>query len=133
MAAGSLQLNDAALINGTTQGSTADAYSDDDIEIVSFSVPHSSTNLHFVKAVTKANVIAFAIQPDPVQDVTIYTNAPSSGAPQDTWLIKAGVWNDWTNKRMVSNPMGGNITDFYFTNTSGTNDATLKLYLLTHI
>ena len=50
--------------------------------------------------------------------VTVYTNAPSSGAPQDTIVLSAGQVLCWTlaGDGLSRCPFAGNVTGLYVTN-----------------
>jgi hypothetical protein len=78
-------------------------------------VPVAANNPYVIK-LTQANlqsVCLYASGP-----VTIYTNNPSGGSPQDTIPLAAGQTLVWTlaTDLIAKCPFSGNITEFYITN-----------------
>jgi hypothetical protein len=90
----------------------------DDTDLPSFdgTVAATSANVELFIAFTLANLKAVALKSD--QAVTIYTNAPSTGAPQDTIALTAGQVKIWTLQTDGSGgcPFAGNVTAMYVTN-----------------
>jgi hypothetical protein len=62
-------------------------------------------------------------------DLTLKTN--SSGSPDDTYALLAGIPLAWDEDNYLGLPFGADITTLYLTNASGQN-ATLKIRVLQH-
>lgn len=74
-----------------------------------------ATNVEYDAVVTIAQVQSLLMFSD--QAVTLKTN--SSGSPQDTINIKAGVPIAWNINSFHSIPFAGNVTKLFFTNSGG--------------
>ena len=85
---------------------------------LSVSVPNSNNN-PYVWAITRANIQSLCIKA--AAAMTIYTNAPSTGAPQDTIAMVAGQVFVWTlqTDAIGKLPFSGNVSELYVTNASG--------------
>jgi hypothetical protein len=62
------------------------------------------------------------------QNMTLKTN--SSGSPQDTISLTAGVPLVWVTGGAISNPFAGTITKFYLTAISTVNTGLFQMRLL---
>lgn len=81
----------------------------------------ATTNNHATGyAYVQANLKSLSITSD--QAVTLYTNAISSGSPQDTIAIAAGQVLIWTlgTDLIARCPFSGDVTNIYITNAGGT-------------
>ena len=86
-------------------------------------VPIAANN-HYVQVFTRTALQCLEITSDVA--VTLYTNAPSGGAPADTIPIAAGQVIVWTlatdtlaaGPGLVKCPFSVNITDLYITNAA---------------
>jgi hypothetical protein len=78
-----------------------------------------ANNHQYNWAITRANLQSVCLYA--AAAVTVYTNAPSSGSPQDTIPIAAGQTLTWTLQTdlIAKCPFSGNITALYVTNASG--------------
>lgn len=63
------------------------------------------------------------------QDVTIYTNEASTGAPDETIELKADVPLDWQTDSPFTLPLLTDLTALFLTN-AGTEQATVQIRLL---
>jgi len=78
-----------------------------------------AANTQYNIAWTKSKLKALGISSD--QAVTIYTNSPSGGTPQDTIAIAAGqnlVWTSATDGSAKC-PFSNDVTTIYITNAAG--------------
>lgn len=81
------------------------------------SVPIAANTQYFLPF-TRSKMLSLAIKSD--QDVTIYTNAASSGSPTDTITVKAGVVREWSlaSNGLAACPFTADVTSLYVTNAS---------------
>ena len=84
-----------------------------------------AANVHVAMSLTLASIISLLIYS--TQAVTIKTN--SSSSPSQTLPLAAGQLITWNSGDGLSNPLTTNITDFYFSNSGG-SDAVVKLRFL---
>lgn len=82
----------------------------------SFSVPGSTTNQQQAIDFNQSNLQGVYIKTD--QDVTLKTN--STGSPQETISLKAGIPFVWVKGAGVANPFAGNVTTTYWSNAGAT-------------
>lgn len=81
----------------------------------------SGTNVNIGMALTQADLLAVCIFSSTA--CTIYTNAPSSGSPQDTIHVQAGQVILWTleNNLIAKCPFSNDVTAMYVTNAATTS------------
>jgi hypothetical protein len=79
------------------------------------SIADSSTDAQVGIAIDISQLKLFYLISD--QDVTLETN--SGSAPDDTFALKAGEPLFWWDTCLHSNPLTADVTNFYFTNSSG--------------
>jgi hypothetical protein len=84
-----------------------------------------ASNVHVAMSVTVASIISLLIYATAA--VTIKTN--SSSSPAQTLTVAAGQLITWNSSDGLSNPLTTNITDFYFSNSGG-SDSIVKLRFL---
>ncbi len=89
-------------------------------------VPAPSTNKVINLAFTQANLKSLCLYCD--RAITLYTNAASTGSPQDTIALLAGQANVWSlaHDLIGTCPFSDNVTVIYATLASGAA-ATLKI------
>jgi hypothetical protein len=94
-------------------------------------VAAGGVNVELFVSFTKANLKAIALQSD--QPITLYTNAPSTGAPQDTIALVKGQAMIWTLQTDGSGecPFAGNVTAMYAT-CPGATLANVKIRGICH-
>ena len=94
-------------------------------------VAAAGVNVELALAFTLANLRAIALQSD--QPITLYTNAPSTGAPQDTIALVKGQAKIWTLQTDGAGacPFAGNVTAVYATNP-GVAVANLRIRGISH-
>lgn len=83
---------------------------------LTFSLAGSTTNELHALAFTTTKLQLFLCISD--QDITLKTN--SSGSPQDTITIKAGIPFIWYANMGITVPFAGNVTASYWTNAGST-------------
>jgi len=90
-------------------------------------IPGSATpNYEIDWAITAANLKSLMILSSIA--ITVYTNAASTGSPQDTIAIAAGIAFVWNGG---SNPFAGNVTKLFIT-AGAVPAGTLKIRCLLH-
>ena len=122
------ETNSAIRANIETCSGNSLVHLDDSISI--------AANVHKPIYFKRSQLVAVCIDVD-IAGVTIYTNAPSGGSPQDTIPLPAGrtlVWALATDTLtagpgLVKVPFSGDVTDFYITN-AGSGVAALKFRAL---
>lgn len=82
----------------------------------SFTVAGSTTNQQEGFSWTNANLRGVYLKSD--QTLTLKTN--STGSPQDTLTITAGVPFVWVFGSGITNPFAGNVTQTFWTNGGAT-------------
>ncbi len=89
-------------------------------------VPAPSTNKQIDLTFTKANLKSLCLQCD--RALSVYTNAASTGSPQDTISLLAGQANVWSLAHDGSGtcPFSDDVTAIYVTLASG-SAATFKI------
>lgn len=82
------------------------------------SVPVAANNL-IAWTATRANLLSLCLCSDVA--VTVYTNAASTGSPQDTIPLVAGQTLVWVlaTDGLSKCPFSGNVTAVYVTNAAG--------------
>ena len=81
-----------------------------------FSVAGSASNAQQAIDFSQSNLRAIYIKTD--QDLTLKTN--STGSPQETVTLKAGVPFVWVYQSGITNPFAGNVTATYWSNAGAT-------------
>jgi hypothetical protein len=99
---------------------TGDA--EDDLDVA---VPASTTNQTYAMTINKTAVQSMLIYCD--QSATIKTNSATS--PQDTISLSAGVPVIWNTSSGATEPISGNVTSLYVTNSNSVT-ANLKIRVL---
>ncbi len=96
------------------------------------SIPDSSTNLLLPWSLERGNgIVGLVILSD--QAITLYTNAPSGGVPDDTIALIADVPWIWHTGYYDAIPITADIlTNLYVTNASG-SAAELQIEVLTDV
>ena len=92
-------------------------------------IPAPSTNLQVAFAFTNAKLKSICIYS--AVDMTVYTNDASTGSPQETIHLLAGIpflWSSTQSYIGASNPspFAGNVTSIYVT-LGGLTDSTLNI------
>lgn len=90
-----------------------------------FTVAGSATNSQQAIDFNQTNLRGVYIKTD--QDLTLKTN--STGSPQETISLKAGIPMVWVYQGGIPNPFAGNVTTTYWTN-AGTTAANVFLRVL---
>lgn len=99
-----------------------------DIISATIDVPISTTNLEKPIVFDMADVDQLIIVT--TADVTMYTNAASTGSPDDTITLKAGYPFVWFRDSGIPVPIDGNsgaVSSLFFTNASAENAAEIKI------
>jgi hypothetical protein len=107
--------------DGGTVVSEAAAFSADAVESVNNQVAAGQV-LEEDLTVDVSQIKSFYISSD--QDVTLKTN--STGAPAQTFALKAKKAMWWNTDRLEANPLTTDITKLFFDNTAGTIAANVK-------
>lgn len=113
--------NFTGLASGSINGQATDTGNNFSTSTQTF--PAASTNASMTMAFTKANLQSFYLVAD--QNCTVKTN--SSGTPQDTITLVAGIPYVWSLSSGLTNPFGGNVTTAFLTCTPAT---TVKMGIL---
>ncbi|HEV2122611.1 MAG TPA: hypothetical protein VGW38_07535 [Chloroflexota bacterium] len=96
----------------------------------SVSVPASTTNKQVEANFTFADAEIVFLKSD--KDVTLYTNAPSTGVPADTIVLKAGVPKFYVKDGGMTNLFTANVTAIYLTN-AGNSAALVDIVVLNDV
>lgn len=96
----------------------------------SVTVPASTTNKQVEANFTFADAEIVFLKSD--KDVTLYTNAPSTGAPADTITLKAGVPKVYVKDGGMTNLFTANVTAIYLSN-GGSTDALVDIIVLNDV
>lgn len=95
---------------------------DDPIEInADIELADPSTNIPVTYSFTKTKLVSFFLKAKPkttgTPTVNVFTNAASSGSPQETIALTAsnGYTYEWNNLSGITNPFGGNVTGLWMT------------------
>lgn len=114
-------------LSGTARTYTETVSGANNEVVVNDTVPKSTTDQHTTIALTRANLKSLMLYSSLA--VTLCTNAASTGSPQETIQLQAGIPLIWSLAQdgLTDCPFSGNITGFYWTNASGTTDATVEV------
>ena len=93
-----------------------------------FQVTAAATNEQHIFGCTSAKLQQIIIESD--QAMTLKTN--SSGSPQDTIVLVAGIPFVWTAGCGMAYPFAGAVTTGYFTNGSSTLNANVKINMMSN-
>jgi len=87
---------------------------------VSQSIPDDTTDLLIPWLIDIDTLVSLHISSD--QDIVLETNNPggSSAAPSETLSVKANQPVQWTTDDVMTNPITGDVTALYASNSSGT-------------
>lgn len=91
-------------------------------------VPISTTNQENLIAFDATKIQSIIITT--TADVTMYTNAASTGSPDDTIILKAGKPFVWFYDCGITRPIdgaSGEISKLFFTNASSSNAAVVRI------
>jgi hypothetical protein len=105
--------NDAGTVASTTA-----TYSGDSESNFNETIPPSAANAEYDWTLTKADVQSMAIFASAA--MTLYSNAISTGSPDDTIALAAGQLIIWTHDSGMTNPFShADVTKIYVTSTAG--------------
>lgn len=112
---------------GVTVGGVSEQVSVDNLASFKKLIPANTTNAQLVKPdVTFANIKVIAIVAN--KDMTVCTNAASTGAPTETLSLKANKMLHWMFGDPAANKwLSANVTDWYV--TTGGEDTLLTILI----
>jgi hypothetical protein len=121
-----IQISYSTLVNGVPVSSSVQTASGSSLLQITETIANAGTNIAVACSIDEDALAGFFLSSN--YDVTVKTN--SSGSPQETIALKAGVPVVWTSGSVGSKPISDDVTALYITNASGSS-ATVTLIAIT--